>query len=162
MNGNRTVRVYIEAEMGSRGRRSWTKAITAVDPGGRLGYSFLGKFLDDGQTDLPEGVILVRNSPKGSTRKPKSWWTWTQVRPGKLRWSEPIDGKHFLDFRDQVTEALELAMTGEGKVDPEPPEPPETEQPPADPGDGEKPTKAQEKELEKAPGRRRKPRQAED
>ena len=146
MNGDSTVRVYIETQMGSRGRRSWTKAVTAVNPHGRFGYSFLGKFLDDGQTDVTEGAILVHNSPRGSTIKPRTKWTWTQVRPGKLRWSEPIDSMHFLDFRDQVTEALALAMAG---GDANPPDPWEAGKPPGDSGDGEKPAKARGKRKTK-------------
>jgi hypothetical protein len=150
VDGNSTVRVYIETQIGSRGRRSWTKAVTAVNPRGRFGYSFLGKFLDDGQTDVPEGAILVHNSPKGSTIKPRTKWTWTRVRPGKLRWSEPMDSRHFLDFRDQVTEALELAMAGGGENEPEPWNPWEAEQPPGGSGDGEKPAKARGKRKTKA------------
>ena len=153
MNENRTVRVYIEPEMSSRGRRSWTKVITAVDPSRKFGYSFLGEFLGAGQTDVPEGAILVRNSPKGSARKPRSKWTWTQVQTGKLRWSEPVDRNHFLDFRDQVTEALELAMAGGAEIPTEAPELWEIEQPPADPGDSEKPAKAPAKPRAKATGK---------
>ena len=99
--------------MRSRGRRTWTKAVTAVDSGGVLGYSFLGEKLWEGQHDLQEGTILVRNSPGGTTRKPRTKWTWTQVEPGRLRWSDPVDSRKFLDFRDEVTQVLELARARE-------------------------------------------------
>ncbi len=146
MNGDSTVRVYIEPQMGSRGRRRWTKAVTAVDHRRKFGYSFLGEFLGAGQTDVPEGAILVQNSPRGSTIKPRTKWTWTQVRPGKLRWSEPIDSMHFLDFRDQVTEALALAMAG-GEANP--PNPWEAGKPTGDSGDGDRPAKARGKRKTK-------------
>ena len=107
------IRIFIEADMRSRGRRTWTKAVTAVDSGGVLGYSFLGEKLWEGQHDLQEGTILVRNSPGGTTRKPRTKWTWTQVEPGRLRWSDPVDSRKFLDFRDEVTQVLELARARE-------------------------------------------------
>ena len=110
---NEYIRVYIEADMRSRGKRTWTKAVTAVDPGGPLGYAFLGRKLWEGQHDLQEGTVLVRNFPGGTARHPRTKWTWTRVEPGRLRWSDPIDSRKFLDFRDEVAQALELARARE-------------------------------------------------
>ena len=65
--------------------------------------------------------------------------------PGEARQAQvvrTIDSKHFLDFRDQVTEALELAMAGGDENAPDPWEVGTTAR---DSGDAEKPAKARER-----------------
>lgn len=105
-----TVRVVIQNNTNSGNRRGWTKLVTAVDTSKTNGYAFEGRFLPDGEHDLPIGAVVIEKNPEGSA---KHGWDagvcYTvgadgglyREHDGGFRWD-----RQFLSFRDLVARTL--------------------------------------------------------
>ena len=101
-----TVRVQLKPPTGTGGRVGWNRLVEGVDDSRKDGFAFDGPFLDDRQTDLEVGSVLVSRIPVGSARSGFHWRVGV-VGTGGVEWEEktwPPD--HFLDFRDHVKELL--------------------------------------------------------
>lgn len=109
----KTVRIVIENPTASGHRLGWSKHVTFVDSTKTNGYAFGGKFLNNGEYDLPLGAVVVEKAPSGPANRPSDTGYCYRVAPdGPERLDEGLDwDKQFLTFRDLVADALGAGCT---------------------------------------------------
>ena len=104
------VRITLHQPTASGGRKGFHKTVRSIDDKEPSAYAFLGDFIPSGrEIDLPRHSIIVRKTPHGSVRNDESLWSWARTPDDGLswEWSQPINGRQFLSFRDQVHQALQ-------------------------------------------------------
>lgn len=104
------VRTMLHQPTASGGRRGFHKTVRAIDDRHENAQAFLGDFLRSGrETDLPRNTIIVRKTPHGSARNEEILWSWARTPSDGIswEWSQPVNGRQFLSFRDQVRRALQ-------------------------------------------------------
>ena len=103
-----TVRVTEKRPTGSGRRVGWNKVVTEIDTTRQGGYAFRGRFLDERQTDLVVGSVVVSQIPVGSARSGHHWRVGIVTAAGSVEWEQrtwPLS--RFLDFRDHVQTLLD-------------------------------------------------------
>lgn len=103
-----TVRVKEKRPTGSGRRVGWNRVFTHVDVSLPGGWAFQGRYLDERQTDLKIGSVVVGQIPVGSVRTGFHWRVGTVTAAGSVEWEErtwPLT--QLLDFRDRVQVLLD-------------------------------------------------------
>ena len=117
---NNTIRTTITHAKASGGRKGWVKHVTRVDTLKRNGYAFEGKFLNEGQHDLPEGAVLVHYVPGGSMKHAAASGYVCVVTPsGLAQICKEYDWRgEFLSIRDAAVTGLMRQCPVPGNTEP--------------------------------------------
>ena len=122
------MRIQYTKPVASDKRCGWGKIVSEIIENESYGYAFHGKFLNEGEHDLPEGTVVIEQRPGGSIRNSYKIWCLGQVTQDGLLWVQSKqwtdrpdmghaiyaaewDNKSFLSFRDAVRTLLELSYT---------------------------------------------------
>jgi len=103
--------------------RGWVKIIEKVDPEGKNGWAFEGRFLKSGTVEMEDGryVLLVKTT-NGSRRYRDSWYSVVILEPdGSLTWTGITTDDHpgwALRIRDRLLALVQEVQGGEGPARP--------------------------------------------
>jgi len=102
------VKVYIKIGGDRRKGKCYAKLITAVKPGIENGYALEGRFLREGEHDLPPGAVVMIREERGSWKYHKPVATLFQVTTqGLQEVGKYYYDTQFISLRDKILELLE-------------------------------------------------------
>ena len=113
-DGRPMARLFFAKPKSSGGRIGFYKHVTSVDRTKKTAWAFRGTFLQgEIEEDFPVGDVLVRKTPGGSSKNNSGLDTWEYTfipsEEDTWEWTDKMEGKRFLTFRDQVERAVEQA-----------------------------------------------------
>ncbi|MBT0160696.1 hypothetical protein G4O51_12020 [Candidatus Bathyarchaeota archaeon A05DMB-2] len=101
------MKVYVEIDGDPRKGKCYARVVESVDTTKTNGYAFQGKFLREGETELPEGTIVLFVEEVGSWKHHYSEATIKQVtREGLTKIATYNYHKEFISLRDKIAELL--------------------------------------------------------
>ena len=102
------VKVYIKIGGDRRKGKCYARLITGIKPGVENGFAFEGRFLREGEHDLPPGAVVLVREEKGSWKYHRPLATLFKVTTGGLQEvGKFYYDTQFISLRDKILELLE-------------------------------------------------------